>query len=309
MSRGGGGELVGLLLAALMAAGSRPGGRSTRPQGSRPLGSGHDPKAYARSKLATLRARFARQAVRQTLERFGPQFFPGVPTTMLVGFSASSVGPREQGGPPDYVRGELGLERTYRRAHAADQRTRDDLHRSIADVDGAAWWDDTEGQWYLGLRRYADAMDSAAHVLSGGPTAIPTSRYAVENNLRLAPWSVQNAITAYSSGAGVLPTLARRMGSDLVPASLDLTGQSPDLWLRLSNAVAANAQQQPQPNATFHGVRIHGRWQAAHACLRVMQRVESGRLLAEHDAAEQLGWYPPELPQTVVDALSVAVGS
>ena len=290
--------LLGLLLAL---AGSRSSGSSrssgtTGTTGRRSqLGAarGHDPVAYARSKLATLRARYARPAVRDTLARWGPHFFQGTPPTMLCGFSASSTGPRELGGPPDYVRGELGIERAWRDAHAGDATTRADLHRAVAAVDGPEWFDDTEGQWYLGLRRYSAALDSAAGVMRGTALAIPTAAEA-RANLRsygLGPWAAELAVTTYSSGAGILPTAAARAAAELAAAG-------GDPMHALGRAVAA------EPGATFHGVQISGRWKLAHAVLRCYQRVESGRALAEVAERADLPWYPDPLGEALVSALA-----
>jgi hypothetical protein len=267
-----------VLLVVLLAAAGEGAAVATRP---RRTGAGHDPERYAREKLPALQRRYDNATVRGAVERFGPARWGAIPTTMLLGFSASSVGPYEQGGPPDYVRGELGLERYWRAAHAGDATTRAELGRAVADVDADQWFRDREGQWYLGLRRYRQAYDGARRVLAAGPAGVALPERPS------SPWDARMAVTTYSSGAGVLPTLAARLHWPL------LTSEDA-AWRHLAEVIADAADR---GDATLHGVPLRGKWKAAHAILRADQRVASGRMLAESRAPREVEWYPRPLPE------------
>ncbi len=223
------------------------------------MASPNDPAAYGRAKLLTLRARW-NGAEGAALRRFGHDaaLWPDTPFEALLGLSASSMGPREAGGPPDYATGLFGLEATNIPRLAGDTTVTRLLGRhGPTTVDG--YLGDLDAQVVTGLLNY---RRHAATALRGLPAHVQPQTEGSSYHLRVA-------VAAYSAGPGITRAVLGEYGDRLVGVDDD------QRWRVLGDAISRETR------ATVRGYEVRGKWKMAHLIVRAEQRIESGLALAQ----------------------------
>lgn len=241
------------------------------------------PGVYARAKLPTLLERW-RGAAGDAVRALGPRVFGATPAEALLGLTASSMGPAEAVGDlttSGSAAGLYGVEGPALRQLGPSQAVRDLLGRSVAtDPHSTAWRSDIEGQTAVGLLNYARHLGAVDRAL---PAAL---RSAVGN-----VWALRLAAGGYSVGdGGTAGVIAHYAG--------ELAALAPDArWDRLRARVAHDAAT----SARIGPLRARGRYGAAFLCVRIDQRVEAGRQLAEA-VGDDTAWFGAVSP----DDLAIA---
>lgn len=234
--------VVGAVVLLGLASSSR-----RAPAATPPAASGRTTTAYGRGKVRMLAARLADARIANAIERWAPVFTPGLPTAAVIALGASSTGPREQLNTPPGAWGLFGVEPAWLDQHGADATTIDQLGRAVT---RASYPTDLAGQVYLGLRRYAAALASAAAV------------GARVNARSWGPWEMQAAVCAYSAGEGALRALLRR-------APVAATHDPPAVrWTRIAEDTSREILADQERAAAWALVRPRERYESALALAR-----------------------------------------
>lgn len=222
------------------------------------------PAKYAQGKLRTLRKRWD-GPMGDAVRAHGPTLWPGVPLTALVGLSASSMGQREAGGPPDYATGLYGVEANRlpelcEKAGAylgrpVSPKVRTGTYRDLAGVKRPCYLDDPEGQVVTGLMGYLKHLDA---VIAATDPALWT------DGARASSWALRVAAAAYSSGDAAARAVLLEWPGEL--AALPLEWRWPDAAARVAAFVGDRIQ----------GRRVRGKWRLGFMHLRAEQRAMSG---------------------------------
>ena len=265
--------LAGLAVLALSGRRSTAGASTAGPStGGGGGGNGRAlPWLYGRAKLPMLRTRYQLPDLRAAVERFGAHYLPGTPTTALIAAGATSTGPTEHGGPPDYATGYFGVEWQWWQRVAGDAETRSILGRE-GPATYAGFDRDIEAQAFAGMRTYARhlAMVRAQLAARGRPELARGD----------AAWAYRLAVAGYSAGPGTV------VGT-IVGALADQTATGAT-WRELAAAVDHLC-----PDCAGHvgAVPCCGRWKAADVVIRCDGRWEAGRYLAGEVAIPELRFY------------------
>lgn len=270
-----------LAAAAVLFAGSSP---ASARSGTNESGSSLDPQRYAAGKRSMLLSRFDRDELARAVERWGPELWPSTPRSAIVGASASSDG-MTGGEHNNYpVVGWLSIERSALGRMAASEAARRRFGRAIPAAPVGApspWYRDAEAQTFAGLQRLRDALDA----VNG---QVPASLRGTPGD----PWALRLALAGYSVGPGTIAPLVRAFAADL--ARVDVR----DRWATLAERVA----QACAGASRLAGVECRGLWHAAHAMLRIDQRLASGLLVAR-ERGDEVEWYDRLISAPTVDAL------
>ena len=277
---------LGVLAAAAVL--SSPSTATAR-GGTNESGSPLDPRAYAAGKRSMLLARYDRDELARAVARWGPELWPGTPRSAIVGASASSDG--MQGGEhTSYpVVGWLSIERSALARMAASSSERARFGRAIPAAPVGApstWYRDAEAQTYAGLRRLRDALDAVNEMIPASLRGTPGDA-----------WALRLGLAGYSVGPGTIAPLVRAYAADL--ARVD----SRDRWATLAERVA----QACAGASRVAGVECRGLWHAAHAMLRIDQRLASGELVAGAREPDAVSWYDRLISAPTVGALTSMV--
>lgn len=237
------------------------------------------PTTYAREKLPMLRRRWAGPEG-DALERYGPTLWPGVPLAALMGLTASSMGMTEAVGDlstSGSAMGLYGVEGPARTQLAADPRTVALLGRPA--YTDARWATDYNGQTVVGLENYRRHL--------GLVTA------ALEQPLRptlASEWAVRLGAGAYSVGPGGTASVVNHYAAELAPLPENAR------WQRLRELLERDAPRMDRIGA----IAARGRYGAAFLAVRIDQRLESGRELAEAEGEPTAWWSPGSSGEALV---------
>jgi hypothetical protein len=226
---------------------------------------------YARAKVPELARRWRDVAFREATARFGAHYLPNTPTTALIASGATSTGPAEHGGPPDYATGYYGVEWQWWLTVANDDETRRILGRAgPTDLENFAR--DNDAQAFAGMRTYARHLTTVSRQLAAGGRP----QLAAGD----AAWKLRLATSAYSAGPSTVSGTIIGALTDRVA-----TGAT---WRELAAGVAHEC---PSCAARVGRVACCGRWHASDVVVRSDARWECGLGLAQDVAPAEVGFY------------------
>lgn len=233
------------------------------------------PTEYARSKLPTLLQRW-RGPVGDAVRRFGPRVFPGMPTTALLGLTASSTGLSEVTGRLDTSGSAVGIFGVEGPNVPLIGRSRECIallgREARTDLTAEGYLGDVDGQVVTGLLNYAR---HAAAAMRASPA--PTYANAAGTSLML-----RIAAGAYSAGEGLVAAALTHYRTPVAAATVA------DRWSALARAIDAETA------ATIEGHRVSGCYGLAFLIIRAEQRLECGRLLdLEYAGTANQAWFAP----------------
>ncbi len=239
------------------------------------------PGVYGRSKLPTLLGRW-QGAPGEAVRTYGPRIFGATPPQALLGLTASSMGLTEAVGnlsTSGSAVGLYGVEGPALRTLGPSDVVREILGRAVAtDPHSAAWREDVAGQTVVGLVNYARHLGAVDR-------ALPASLRATVGDV----WALRLAAGGYSVGDGGTAGVIGHYASELAP--LDPSAR----WDRLRQLLLRDAPTHDR----IGPLRARGRYGAAFLAVRIDQRVESGRLLAEASGGDAT-WFGATSPDDMM---------